>query len=303
MRNTNSNINGKFENFAQLPLWRHRIAASDREGGVCHRGRLVCAALALVLSTGMAAARAQALDQAAAVDVLARPNIALYEAYAAFKMARYAEARQTWERLAERDVAEAWFNLGVLAEDGLGEPRDDQRALRLYQRGALGGSVKAQYRLALIHLDGRLIEPDRAVAEGWLEAAAAAGHDDSQRLLAQLREGAGSDDLLAARLLESEGRVEDAAAIYRRLSDRGDLAARTRLAWMHEAGRGVTRDLDLAATLFASAAEGGDPEAQFALSVMLRTGAGRERDLAAADVWLRRAADAGHAEAQRLLAQ
>lgn len=242
------------------------------------------------------------LDADAEAAALVRPNIALYEAYAAFKMARYAEARGIWERLAERDVAEAWFNLGVLAEDGLGEPRDPERALRLYQRGAQGGSVKAQYRLALIHLDGRLIEADRGVAEGWLEAAAAAGHDDSQRLLAQLRAGAASDDLLVARLLESEGRTTEAAAIYARLSERGDLAARTRLAWMHEAGRGVARDLERAAALFASAAEGGDPEAQFALSVMLRTGAGRKRDVAAADRWLQRAADAGHVEAQQLRA-
>ncbi len=279
------------------------MVLAGREGGLFYRARFACAAVALILSTGMASARAEAVDQTAAEDALVRPNIALYEAYAAFKMARYAEAKRTWERLAERDVAEAWFNLGVLAEDGLGEPRDDQRALRLYQRGALGGSVKAQYRLALIHLDGRLIEPDRAVAEGWLEAAAAAGHDDSQRLLGQLREGGGGDDVLVARLLESEGRVEEAAAIYQRLSDRGDLAARTRLAWMHEAGRGVPRNLERAAVLFASAAEGGDPEAQFALSVMLRTGAGRERDPVAADVWLQRAADAGHAEAQRLRAE
>lgn len=242
------------------------------------------------------------LDADEVADLVARPSTALYKAYAEFKMAHYAEARQIWQALADKNVAESWFNLGVLAEDGLGEPRDPQKALALYERGARGGSVKAQYRLALIHLEGRLVEPDRSTAERWLQAAASAGHDDSIRQLAMLGDAREADDYLAARLLESEGRAEDAVAIYRRLSDQGDLPARTRLAWMHEAGRGVPRDLAVAADLFESAAVRGEAEAQFALAVMLRTGAGRPVDEAAAEAWLRRAAEAGHHEAIALRA-
>lgn len=263
---------------------------------------LLTAWVAVLMSVAAPALVAQPLDVDEVADLTARPNMALYKAYAEFKMAHYAEARQIWQALADKDVAESWFNLGVLAEDGLGEPRDPAKALALYEQGARGGSVKAQYRLALIHLEGRLVKPDRAVAVHWLEAAAAAGHDDSERLLAMLAGKGEADDDLNARLLESEGKVEEAAAIYRRLSDRGDLAARTRLAWMYEAGRGVPRDLGQAADLFESAATQGDAEAQFALSVMLRTGAGRAQDEQAADVWLNKAAEAGHQEAIRMRA-
>ncbi len=234
-------------------------------------------------------------------DLVRNPSIALYKAYAEFKMARYDSARRIWEALAERGVAESWFNLGILAEDGLGQPRDAAAALAAYEKGAAGGSAKAQYRLALIHLEGRLVPPDRALAQRWLERAAAAGYEDAAAQLAQLQAGAAADDYLAARLLESEGRATDAADIYRRLSDTGNLRARTRLAWLHEAGRGVPRNLERAATLFREAAEGGDAEAQFALAVMLETGAGLPRDEAAAREWLRRAALAGNAEAQEAL--
>ena len=260
------------------------------------KGWMRCVPLVLALAFASPAG-AEAIDDGELADLVSRPSIALYKAYAEFKMAKYAEARQIWQALAERDVAESWFNLGILAEDGLGEPRDSQRALAFYERGALAGSTKAQYRLALLYLDGRLVEPDRKLAERWLEAASAGGDHDAARQLEQLRSGATTDDYLAARLLESEGRVIEAAAAYQRLSGQGNVRARTRLAWLHEAGRGVPRDLARAAELFTSAAESGDAEAQFALSVMLHTGAGQARDDDAARRWLMKAAEAGYPEA------
>lgn len=235
--------------------------------------------------------------------LLERPSIALYKAYAEFKMAHYASARRIWQALAERGVAEAWFNLGILAEDGLGEARDTAAALNFYIRGAQSGSAKAQYRLALLHLDGVLLTPDRQAAERWLEQAAGAGHEDAARQLEHLRAGTRADDYLAARLLESEGRLGDALAIYTRLAEQGNVRALTRLAWLHEAGRGVPRDLARAAALFNAAAQRGDAEAQFALSVMLRTGAGIARDDEAARTWLVRAARAGYPEAVEALAE
>lgn len=264
----------------------------------------ITAATLLSLSLAVATSHTFAdteLSEAEVADIAAQPSIGLYKAYAEFKMARYGDARRIWEALAERGVAEAWFNLGILAEDGLGETRDVRRALELYERGAAGGSVKAQYRLALLHIEGTIVEPDRQIAEQWLEAAARGGHVDAARQLDVLRGGVEVDDYLAIRLIESEGRTEEAADAYRRLSEQGDLRARTRLAWMYETGRGVPRDLSKAAQLFESAAALGDAEAQFALSVMLRTGAGRPRDDVAARAWLLDSARAGYPEAVEAL--
>jgi len=252
--------------------------------------------LPLAVATSHALANTE-LTEAEVADIAAQPSIGLYKAYAEFKMARYDDARRIWEALAERGVAEAWFNLGILAEDGLGETKNVLRALEHYERGAVGGSVKAQYRLALLHIEGTIVEPNRQIAERWLDAASRGGHVDAARQLDVLRGGVDVDDYLAIRLIESEGRVEEAADAYRRLSEQGNVRARTRLAWMHETGRGVPRDLSHAAQLFESAAALGDAEAQFALSVMLRTGTGKPRDDAAAREWLLEAARAGYPEA------
>ena len=259
--------------------------------------------LSLLVALSAAGAHAGAVTDEEIEDLQHRPSIGLYKAYAEFKMANYVDARRIWQALADAGVAEAWFNLGLLAEDGLGESADFERALAAYQRGAEGGSVKAQYRLALLYLEGQRLKPDRAMAEHWLRRAANAGHEDATRQLFALQSGVHSDDYLALRLLESEGRVAEAATAYRRLSDGGNLRARTRLAWFYEVGRGVGRDLGMAADLFESAAKLGDAEAQFALSVMLRTGAGRRQDLGAADAWLLKAAQAGYPEAMEQLAR
>jgi uncharacterized protein len=231
-------------------------------------------------------------------EITANSSIGLYKGYAEFKMAHYAEARQIWTALTEKGAAEAYFNLGILAEDGLGEPKDPARAVALYEQGAKGGSVKAQYRLGQIYREGKLVPADRAKAELWLATAAELGDQEAAAQLAALRDNAmAADPYLAARQLESAGRTADAAVAYQRLSDAGNLRARTRLAWLYEAGRGIGRDLPRAARLFRSAAEGGEAEAQYALSVMLETGTGQARNSEESALWLRRAAAGGYPEA------
>ena len=230
-------------------------------------------------------------------EIVRKPNIGLYKGYAEFKMAHYDNARQIWQSLAEVGTAEAWFMLGLLAEDGLGEDKDMVEALERYRKGADAGSTKAQYRLARIYLDGQGMPADPARGEAWLAKAAEGGDDAAREELATLRSGTPDDPFVAARRLESSGDVGAAAKAYESLSDQGNLRARTRLAWMFEAGRGVERDLSKAADLFESAAEAGEPEAQFALSVMYETGAGRPTDPAAAASWLKKSADAGYPEA------
>lgn len=257
------------------------------------------AALALVTSLamtqpGLASAE---LSEEELADIVHNPSMGLYKGYAEFKMAHYDNARQIWQALVDNGNAEAWFNLGLLAEDGLGEDKNMVEALARYTRGAEAGSTKAQYRLARIYLDGQGVPADPARGEAWLARAAKGGDDAATEELATLHAGAPADAFVAAHRLESSGEAAAAAEAYRKLSDAGDLRARTRLAWLYEAGRGVERDLARAADLFQSAAEGGNAEAQFALSVMYETGAGRPKDPATAARWLKTSADAGYPEA------
>lgn len=143
--------------------------------------------LAALLLFHTCAVLAQPLDDDELAELVARPSIGLYKAYAEFKMARYESARDIWQALADKGVAEAWFHLGILAEDGLGEGRDAGVAVQRYRRAAEAGSTKAQYRLGLLYLEGGLVAPDREQARYWLAVAAANGDDEAARQLDVLK--------------------------------------------------------------------------------------------------------------------
>lgn len=243
-------------------------------------------ALTLLLLAGAT----QAQDSTRA-DWLRNPAMGNYKAYADFKMANYTAAREVWQTLAEVGNGDALFNLGVLAEDGLGEPRDMKKAETLYVGAAQAGNFKAQYRLGMLYSSGGLLPKDAAKARVYLNLAAERGDKDAIARLATLDQPSATlTPYQQAELLGSSGRHEEAAALYERLAQQGDRAAQTRLAWMYEAGRGVPRRLDEAARRFQIAAEAGEAEAQYALAVMLRTGKGREVDLEQSGNWLKRAA-------------
>lgn len=255
-------------------------------------------ALLVCLSAGLA--QAQDSDRN---DWLRNPAMGNYKAYAEFKMAHYPQAREIWETLAEVGNGDALFNLGVLAEDGLGEARDMKKAESLYTGAAQAGNFKAQYRLGMLYSGGELLPKDTAKARTYLNMAAQGGDKDAIARLATLDKPAAElTPFQQAELLSSTGKHAEAAAIYDKLAAQGDRSAQTRLAWMYEAGRGVPRSLDEAARRFMVAAEAGEAEAQYALAVMYRTGKGQQKDMAQSAAWLKRAADQKYPAAVSALA-
>jgi TPR repeat protein len=217
--------------------------------------------------------------------------MASYKAYAEFKTAHYAAARHVWEDLAKRGNADALFNLGILAEDGLGEPKDMTKAESLYAAAADSGNFKAQYRLGLLYSSGGALPKEIGKARHYLSLAAKAGDRDAAGRLASLEHpGLPASPFEQAEMLASGGRQAEAAAIYQKLAESGDAHAQTRLAWMYEAGQGVERDLDEAGRRFLQAGQAGDAEAQYALAVMFKTGKGQPLDADQAMQWLQRSA-------------
>lgn len=236
-------------------------------------------------------------------EILHNPSIGNYKGYAEFKMAHYDSARFIWETLAGVGNPEALFNLGILAEDGLGQPKDLQKAEALYTASADAGGFKAQYRLGVLYsTPGPLpLNPDKA--RHYLGLAAQGGDADAVARLAALGQ---SDkpvsDFQEAENLASSGKYADAAALYNSLAQAGNMRARTRLAWLYEAGEGVARNLDTAATLFMESARQGDAEAQYAIAVMFKTGKGQTQDDATSLYWLKRSAEQKYPAALAALA-
>lgn len=258
--------------------------------------------LAVACALGHLTPLALAQDSSAE-DWIKNPAMGNYKAYAEFKMAHYDSARQIWDILAGLGNPDALFNLGILAEDGLGEPANLKKAEALYVSAANAGGFKAQYRLGMLYSTPDSPMRDLEKARHYLALAAEHGdRDASARLAALAAPERPPTDFERAEMLASSGKYTEAATIYQRLADNGDVVARTRLAWMHEAGRGVERDLAMAARLFMSAAEAGNAEAQYAIAVMYRTGRGQPRDREQSLVWLKRSAVQGYPAASAALA-
>jgi TPR repeat protein len=247
--------------------------------------------MGLRLLLGCIAASSALAQDSDRQDWLRNPAMGNYKAYAEFKMTHYGKAREVWETLAEVGNGDALFNLGVIAEDGLGEPRNMAKAEALYITAANANNFKAQYRLGLLYSTGGLLNKDTTKARVYLTLASQHGDKDAVAMLAQLDDaGQLQTPLQQADLLSARGQHVQAAERYAALASQNDAQAQTRLAWMYEAGRGVAQDLNEAARRFEIAANAGQAEAQYALAVMYLTGRGKVRDEDLSMRWLQRSA-------------
>lgn len=257
----------------------------------------------LIAAALCAAAGTASAQDSTSSDWVKNPAMGNYKAYAEFKMGNYAAARHVWEVLAGLGNTDALFNLGILAEDGLGEVQDMTKAAALYAASASAGGVKAQYRLGLLYSSGGAIAADVDKARQYFSLAAANGDmEAASRLRALNTPTEPASDFERAELLSSRGEHAGALELYEGAASNGNLKALTRLAWMHEAGRGVERNLETAGRLFLRAAEGGDAEAQYAIAVMYRTGLGQPKDRDQSLIWLKRASEQRYPAAQAALA-
>jgi uncharacterized protein len=236
-------------------------------------------------------------------DWLRNPGMGVYQGYAAYKVANYAQAKHIWETLATLGNGDALFNLAALAEDGLGEPKDMRKAETLYVSAANAGNFKSQYRLGLLYSVGTLLAKDDDKARYYLSLAAAQGDKDAQLKIDALGKPLHAlSPFQSAEMLSASGEHARAATAYAALADAGDTRAQTRLAWMYESGRGVARSLGEAARRFQLAADNGEPEAQYAIAVMLATGRGLGKDRVQSKAWLARAAEQKYPAAVSALA-
>lgn len=115
---------------------------------------------------------------------------ALAPSCARFRERAFEDAARGFRRLAERGVAGAENNLGILHETGLGADKSRSEALRWYERAARRGLALAQFNLGVLlaqdHVLGVAEEPDRIRedfidAYAWLLVAARGGFEEADR--------------------------------------------------------------------------------------------------------------------------
>jgi hypothetical protein len=114
-----------------------------------------------------------------------------------------AEARRLFRLAAAQGLAEAQFSLGLMNEEGRGGPKDEVEARRLYGLAAAQGLPKAQINLGLMHEEGRGGPKDEAEARRLFRLAAAQGLAEAQYSLGVMHEeghGGPKDEAEARRL-------------------------------------------------------------------------------------------------------
>lgn len=145
----------------------------------------------------------------------------------------------------------------------------------------------AAHQLGKCWRDGLGVMPDDEKAEMWFRKSAEAGNDFSQYAL--------------GKLLQQEGRVEEAVKWYEKASDQGNQYAYYRLGKLYLQGEEVPKDVPKAIGYLTTSAERGNQYAQYALGKLYLTGRDVPRDREAARRWFIQSADQGNAYAQFFL--
>ncbi len=213
---------------------------------------------------------------------------------------RTAEALQFLQRAANAGSAEGAHRLALVFAEGIGgTPRDDAKALALFEKAAAAGHHRAQINVGTLYFRGQGTPRDLVRARAWLEKAAA--QEDPYALYA-----------LGRAMDESEGQAMAdpvrAADLYRRAAQLGHPIAALRYGLALSEGLGVRKNPTQAQQWLAYADKWGVPEAALAMGDMAaRTPASRdkaanEKAVRAAITWYEAAAQAGVPSAQFKLA-
>jgi localization factor PodJL len=165
-------------------------------------------------------------------------------------------------------------------------PTESVGPLKL-REAAAGGDARAQFEVAAILTEGRMLPADPEGAAIWYERSAAQGFAPAQYRLGNLYEtGSGVEkDLAIARLW------------YQRAAEAGNRMAMHNLAALYASGQLGDQEFEQAAEWFEQAAELGMTDSQFNLGMLYARGLGVEQDFERSYKWFSLAARSGDADA------
>jgi uncharacterized protein len=153
-------------------------------------------------------------------------------------------ARQWFIKAADQGHTEAQYRLALILLQGKGDGNSTPgEAAKWFLKAANRGHVDAQFNLGRLCLDGRGVTQDSANALAWLTLAATQSHTSALFLLGR----------------------------------------------MNENGQGTKEDAESAYALYEKAAYQGHPAAQYKIALMLRDGIGTKADKAKSNEWFSKA--------------
>lgn len=97
------------------------------------------------------------------------------------------KARALLQSSAERNSAEAQYQLGIMNADGVGGPKDDVAARAMFERAAAQNHAGALERMGAFTEEGRGGPQDKDAAKTYYEKAAALGSEEAKAALKRLQ--------------------------------------------------------------------------------------------------------------------
>lgn len=233
----------------------------------------------------------------------------------------YPKAYSLFSLAAEKGLAEAQCQLGILFETGKGIEKDYLKAEEWYNKACNQGHSEAMYNYGRLFCETK---DDKAKAFHYFQLSAEKNNLDALVCLGCCyREGYGTsinfDKTIELTMKAAEqncARAKDAMGLYfkkgigveknltkavewyAKAAEQGYAKAQYNLGGCYYRGTGVEKNLIKAVEWFNKAAEQGDAEAQCNLGICYHKGLGVKKDLAKAMEWFTKAAEKGNATAQ-----
>lgn len=104
----------------------------------------------------------------------------LQDGFQAFSAGNYEEAMRLWHPLAEKNNADAQYNLGIMYMKGLGVEQNDKRALIWFKRAAALEHDDAMYNLGVLYMQGSGVVRSPKDALYWWQQSASRGNPFAQ---------------------------------------------------------------------------------------------------------------------------
>lgn len=172
---------------------------------------------------------------------------------------------------------------------GIAREQDPAKAIEWYMKAAEQGNETAINNLGAVYLSGNIVPKDLKKAIFWFEKGA---QMDNPKF-----------DYLLAVCYEEDGQYEKAVEHYSKAAAKEHVEALRCLGDCYYLGRGVEKNLELAARCYYEAVQHDDDYACFLLANCFLEGHGMPQDYEAALMLLKRAADRGIVPAQYRLAR
>ena len=233
----------------------------------------------------------------------------------------FVQARILWSQASETEPR-ALHNLGMLYSQGMGVPREPERANTLFYQAAIRGYAPAQYQYSKALLSGHAASKVSGDIVFWLKNAARQSYTPAYYELGKLFSEStlvekdleyamgvlqkavdsgvsGADDLLSrieANLPGVTRDTDDEQITARLVEGRGTLAQR-RLFYQGQKAF-IRQEYDTTIQYWAPLAEQGMAKAQYGIAFMLESGWGVVQDFNEAAHWYKLSAQKGHRKAQ-----